>query len=199
MPFTKKKRKARELMNADVSHISLVARGANGQPFTVLKTGEAQVAHFWVSKKANQQAVERILKSQNYDIDSPESGDFNWIYWQQNQNELDLDEIIVFKLGKGVAAGLLLGGDSLDEEDIGESKFTSEVFKKDYAILVNDANDVLSEVTRVAKTDDYVVDSYRSHANYVSKVTDLVPDSIVQLSAILKSWEGRNQNGATKR
>ena len=186
MPFTKKQ-KARELMDADVSYLSLVTRGANGEPFRVMKSGGSPVVSVWISKSANQRRAKKILKHFGFNTSNPEKGDYNWIYPQIDQEGVDFDQIIVFKVSEGVAVEIQLGGDTLTEDEIGKSEFSDIIFKKDYAILAFDANIVLERVTAgVQKSGNGIVDSFRSHAKYISNITNIVPDNVVQLAAALR-------------
>jgi hypothetical protein len=118
------KKKARELVDGDVINISLVGRGANGEPFRVIKSEDQtmidlgsvftkksaavapMVAFVAVAKGFDQKAAIEVMQKHDLKTDNVLEQDEATVYLQVAKADLNMDNILVLKQSDAIAIGV---------------------------------------------------------------------------------------------
>lgn len=207
------KRKGRELRDADVGWVSLVPRGANGEPFRVVKSEDGMsidlaqvfkgapkaapaVAFVAIAKGFDIDAAKELIEKNGLETDNVSETETATLFTQGDFNiDLDGDAVQVLKLSDAVAVGVT-GVDvqkSFDELNFESTSF-QEVLQQHGALpmiytakmaLGDTLHNILRNGGDQGDTIDLVEKAVDDFKGYVSGVLSAVPDTAFKMDAAL--------------
>ena len=207
------KRKARELRDADVGWVSLVPRGANGEPFRVVKSEDGMsidlakvfkgapkaapaVAFVAIAKGFDLDAAKELIEKSGFSIEDVEDTDNATIFKQNGFDlELDGDRAEMLQLSEAVVVGVVNVDvqKSFDELNFESTSF-QEVLQQHGALpmiytakmaLGDTLHNILRNGGDQGDTIDLVEKAVDDFKGYVSGVLSAVPETAFKMDVAL--------------
>lgn len=204
----------RELKDAEVLRISIVDRGANGDPFRVLKrkdtpmidlsrvvkAGSPRVAFVGVSKAADQAPYIAAIKAAGLVDGAPEDGGTAFIYKQEAELP---DDPVLLKLSDTVVLGLadpggvvkkafeVLNFESVSFKELLSQEGALPMIHTAKAALEGVIANALYKSDSKAQMTSIVNKAVKDFGDYVAKVLDQIPETAFKLDTLIQEMAAK--------